>query len=219
MNKKICVIVGVGPGMGMALARRFAREDFKVILLARKSEALEKYENILTGEGYQVASYPADVTNFELLKSIFERIEEKHGNPHVLVYNASLFRQASPMELHPEDLINDFRVNVAGALVAAKKVAPFMKYQKAGTIIFTGGSQAVDPYFEFSSLAVGKAGIRNLTFSLAAELKPFGIHVATVTIMGNIQRGTHFDPDLIAEEYWKLHIQSVEEFETEVFYK
>lgn len=218
MNKKICVIVGVGPGMGLALARRFAKEDFKIILIARRIEALEKYENILSGEGYQVASYPADVTNFELLRNIFERIEEKHGNTGVLIYNASLFRQASPMELHPEDLINDFRVNVAAALVAAKKVIPFMKYQKSGTILFTGGGQGVDPFYEYCSLAVGKAGIRNLCFSLAAELKPFGIHVATVTIMGSIQKGTHFDPDVIAEEFWKLHVQSPNEFETEVFF-
>jgi short-subunit dehydrogenase len=219
MNKKICVIVGVGPGIGMALARRFAKEDFKIILIARRAEALEKYETILSVEGYQVASYPADVSNFELLRNIFERIEEKHGNPNVLIYNASIFRQVSPTDLHPEDLVNDFRINVAGALVAAKKVIPFMKYQKSGTILFTGGGQAVDPFYEYSSLAVGKAGIRNLCFSLAAELKPFGIHVATVTIMGSIQKGTHFDPELISEEFWKLHKQTFENFETEVYYR
>ncbi|MDQ3395516.1 MAG: SDR family NAD(P)-dependent oxidoreductase [Bacteroidota bacterium] len=219
MNKNICVIVGVGPGMGMAIARRFAKEDFKVILVARRAEVLEKFENILAGEGYDVASYPADVSNFELLRSIFERIEEKHGNPSVLIYNASLFRQASPMELHPEDLINDLRVNVAGALVAAKKVIPFMKYQKSGTILFTGGGQAIDPFYEYCSLAIGKAGIRNLCFSLAAELKPFGIHVGTVTIMGSVQKGTRFDPNLIAEEFWKLHTESIENFTVEVLYE
>lgn len=219
MNKKICVIVGVGPGMGLAIARRFAREDFKVILISRRMEALESYLNELTGEGYEAYTYTADITNFELLENIFDRIEEKHGNPHVLVFNASKFRQASPLNLHPEDLINDFKVNVAAGIVAAKKVAPFMKFQKAGTIIFSGSGQAVDPFYEFSSLAIGKAGMRSLAFCLAEELKPYGIHVATVTIMGSIQKGTHFDPDVISEEYWNLHKQGPHEYQQEVIFE
>jgi short-subunit dehydrogenase len=219
MNKKICVIVGAGPGMGLALGKRFAKEDFKIIFVARRLEALQQYENILQQDGYEVTSYAADITNFELLNNIFDRIEEKHGHPHLLIYNASAFRQASPTELQPEDLINDFKVNVAGALVSAKKVVPYMKLQKSGTIIFTGGGQGVDPYYEYSSLGIGKAGLRNLCFSLAGELKPFGIKVGTITIMGAVQKDTRFDPDLIAEKFWLVYEQPLGNYQIELLYE
>jgi short-subunit dehydrogenase len=218
MNKKICVIVGAGPGMGFALGKRFAKEDFKIIFVARRLEALQQYEILMEQEGFEAASFAADITNFDLLGNIFDRIEEKHGHPSILIYNASIFRQSSPTELQPEDLINDFKVNVAGALVSAKKVVPYMKFQKAGTILFTGGGQGIDPFYGYSSLGVGKAGLRNLCFSLAEELKPHGIKVGTVTIMGAVQKQTHYDPDLIAEQFWAIHQQPAENFKVEFIY-
>ena len=51
---------------------------------------------------------------------------------------------------------------------------------------------------------------------LAQEYEPPGIHVGVVSIYGKIQRGTKYDPDLIAEEYWRLHAQSKEKWEQEV---
>lgn len=219
MNKKICVIVGAGPGMGLALGKRFAKEDFKIIFVARRLEALQQFENIMEQDGYESTSYTADITNFELLGNIFDRIEEKHGHPQVLIYNASAFRLASPTELYPEDLINDFKVNVAGALISAKKVAPYMKLQKTGTIIFTGGGQGIEPYHGYSSLGVGKAGLRNLCFSLAGELQPYGIKVGTVTIMGAVAKDSHFDPELIADKFWALHQQPFESFQIEFLYE
>jgi len=50
--------------------------------------------------------------------------------------------------------------------------------------------------------------VRSLSLSLAAELRPDGVHVATVTIRGSIAAGTAFDPDLIAATYWQLHEES-----------
>jgi hypothetical protein len=67
-----------------------------------------------------------------------------------------------------------------------------------------------------ASLGVGKAGIRNLAFSLFAELKDSGIHAATVTICGLVKPGTAFDPDKIAESYWALHAQPPGAFEREI---
>jgi short-subunit dehydrogenase len=93
-----------------------------------------------------------------------------------------------------------------------------MKSEKRGTILLTGGGLALHPHPKYSSMAVGKAGIRNLAFSLAAELEPAGIHVATVTISGIVRPGTPFDPDKIAEVYWRLHVQSPGSFQTEIVF-
>ena len=123
----------------------------------------------------------------------------------MLLYNAAALRKTPPSGLDPETMVEDFRVNVAGALVAVQKVLPSMQEQKKGTILLTGGGLSLNPYYEYASLSVGKAGIRNLTFSLAQELQPHGIKVGTVTIAGFVKKDTHFDPDKIAEEFWKIH--------------
>lgn len=83
----------------------------------------------------------------------------------------------------------------------------------------TGGGLASHPFADAVSLEIGKAGIRSLAFTLAQELKDSGIHVATVTICGTVQSGTHFDPDTIAQSYLALHKQPPEAFETEAIYK
>ena len=97
-----------------------------------------------------------------------------------------------------------------------------MREAGRGTILLTGGGLALDPtgWLPAASLAVGKAGLRSLAQTLHKELAPEGIHVATVTIAGQIQPGTAFDPDLIADRFWHLHAQPVGHFDWEsVFHK
>jgi short-subunit dehydrogenase len=94
-----------------------------------------------------------------------------------------------------------------------------MKKKKKGTILFTGGGLSIEPYVDFASLAIGKAGIRNLTYSLAQECEPLGIHVATVTICGMVEKGTKFDPDKISEKFLELHLQKSGKFETEFMFQ
>jgi short-subunit dehydrogenase len=94
-----------------------------------------------------------------------------------------------------------------------------MQRKGAGTILFTGGGFAFEPLPALASLGVGKAGIRNLAFSLHAQLKDSGVHVATVTICGPVKEGTAFDPERIAQAYWDLHQQPRGSFEREALFK
>jgi NAD(P)-dependent dehydrogenase (short-subunit alcohol dehydrogenase family) len=75
-----------------------------------------------------------------------------------------------------------------------------------------------EPIPEVTSLSLGKAGVRALTELLARAYEPAGVHVATVTVAGAVAPGTAFDPDEIAEEYWKLHAQRAGAWEREVLY-
>jgi short-subunit dehydrogenase len=136
-----------------------------------------------------------------------------------LIYNAAALKTGGPLQLSAEDLVQDFRVNVAGALTAVQQVVIPMQSRKQGTILLTGGGLGLDPYPDYLSLSLGKAAIRNLALSLAKSFEPDGIHVATVTICGFIQPGTHFAPDLLAEEYWALHAQAPGSWQREVIYQ
>ena len=93
-----------------------------------------------------------------------------------------------------------------------------MQKAKAGKIFLTGGGLALNPYYEYVSLGIGKAAMRSLSISLSQELKEYGIHVATITIDGMIEPGGRFDPDRIAKEYWRLYNQKPGKQEIEVIY-
>jgi short-subunit dehydrogenase len=113
----------------------------------------------------------------------------------------------------------DLDVSVVGAFTAAQHVLPAMRARSAGTVLLTGGGFAFEPIPEMASLDVGKAAIRNLAFSLHADLKDSGVHAATVTICGTVAPGTPFDPDRIADAYWQLHVQPTGAFERELQFR
>ncbi len=220
MSNEVCVVVGAGPGMGIAVARRFGREGFRLALLARKASSLEQYEDQLKAAGMDVQTFSADAGDRDSLTNALSDVDKTLGTPSVLVYNAAMFTPGgAPTKIKPDDLIASLHVNLVGALVAVQQVVPAMQRNKRGTILFTGGSLATDPDAEVTALSIGKASLRSLCFSLAQELTPTGVHAATVTIYGGVQTGTHFDPDIIAEEYWKLHIQPMDSWETEIAYR
>ncbi|SEM16582.1 short chain dehydrogenase [Stigmatella aurantiaca] len=220
MKKGTCIVVGAGPGLGLAVARRFGKEGHPVALLGRRLEPLEAQLEALREANVHARAFSADASDPGSLIHGLEHAQTALGKAGILIYNAAALRKTGHvLEERFENLVEDFKVNVAGALVATQQVYPVMKQQGHGTILLTGGALAVDPMPLYASLAIGKAGLRNLAFSLAKEMEPQGIHVATVTICGFIQAGTRFDPDRIAEEYWRLHAQPVGTWNHESVYE
>ena len=137
----------------------------------------------------------------------------------MLVYNALSATFGKPSTLAPETLVTDFRVNVTGALAAVRAVLPGMKTRGHGSILFTGGGWALQPWDEAASPSIGKAGLRSLAFTLAQELHGTGVRVGTVTICGEVAPGTPFDPDKIGEIFLAMHRAPENEFQTEVVFK
>jgi len=76
-----------------------------------------------------------------------------------------------------------------------------------GAILFTGGGLALEPFPEWTSLALGRAALRSLSLSLYKHLSPQGVHVSVLAICGIVEKGGAFDPDRIAEEYWRVATQ------------
>ena len=173
----------------------------------------------LTAAGIDATFFEADAGEPAALSSAFAQIRQQLGEASVLIYNGFAMRMASPSKTTPEDLLADLRTNVGGALAATHEVLPAMRAAKRGTILFTGGGFALDPVPQFASVGVGKAALRNLALSLAKELNPDGIHVATVTICGMVKAGSHFDPDQIATKFLELHQQAPDSFDAEFVYR
>ena len=202
----------MGPGTGYAIAQRFGREGFTIGMIARNEDHLQQHELALHEQGISSSSTVADAGNVHQLKQALDKIGT---NTQVLIYNAAVVEKSTAEHIDAEKLNHDFQVNVGGALVAVQHFLPAMLKQ-GGTILFTGGSFAHHPNPNYISLSIGKAGLWNLAMCLAREYEPQGIHVGIVSVYGKVARGTRYDPDLIAEEYWKLQVQPRGKWEREV---
>ncbi|MFJ4652824.1 SDR family NAD(P)-dependent oxidoreductase [Nocardia sp. NPDC088792] len=143
-----------------------------------------------------------------------DAITADQGVPDVLVYNAAIIQRDRPDELSIESHLQAWSVNVLGALIAARHLAPAMIARGSGTLILTGGMPAPDP--RYTSLSLGKAGVRALTTMLHETYAPQGLHAATVTIDCPIIPGTDSAPSLIAEHYWTLYRQPREDWDLEI---
>ncbi|MBM7655453.1 SDR family NAD(P)-dependent oxidoreductase [Neobacillus cucumis] len=202
MSEKILLIVGTGPGISLNTARKFGKEGFNVALISRSMESLKKYENELKDDGIAAKGFPGDVSSVESLKTAIDAVIKTYGKIDVLFYNAAAGKPGKPTTLSQDQLVDDFKISVAGALTSVKEVIPHMEN---GTILLTGGGLALHPYADYASLAIGKAGIRNLAYSLHQELSPKGIYVGTLTIKGFVQEGTYFSPDNIANTFYSMY--------------
>jgi NAD(P)-dependent dehydrogenase (short-subunit alcohol dehydrogenase family) len=211
------VIAGFGPGMGAALARRFGAEGFTLSLLARGRDALDESAAGYVAQGVSARGFVADLSNTPSTRDAMAEAVATSGAPNVLIYNAARWREAKTMSLAPKDFAQDLSLAVTSALVCAQAVYPAMQARRAGTMLFTGGGLALYPGSGtgVASLTAGKAALRGLVHALAGELAPEGIHVATVTIAGQVAPGTAFDPDIIAGHYWDLHAQPQSAWEVE----
>jgi len=202
MSEKILLIVGAGPGISLNTARKFGKEGFKVAMISRRMESLQKYEDQLKNDGIEAKGFPGDVSSVESLKTAIDAVIKTYGKIDVLLYNAAAGRPGKPTTLSVDQLVEDFKISVAGALTSVKEALPYMQN---GTILLTGGGLALYPYADYSSLAIGKAGIRNLAYSLNQELNPKGIYVGTLTIKGFVKEGTYFSPENIAETFYHMY--------------
>lgn len=207
MTEKVMLIVGAGPGISLSTARRFGSEGFKVALIARSLKSLQQYEEDLKKEGIEAKGFPGDASSEESLKAAIDSVIKTYGNIDVLLYNAAILKPGKPTELSVDDLIYDFKVNVAGALTSVKEVVPQMVN---GTILLTGGGLALYPNADLASLSIGKSGIRSLAYSLHQELSPKGIYVGTITIKGFVQEGTYFSPENIANAFYSMYENQTE---------
>lgn len=219
MNGKVAAVLGVGPGLGAAVARRFAGEGFAVALMARREESVAEAQREIESAGGKALAVPTDATDPESVEAGFERVRSGLGDPEVFVYNAGAFQMGGILEIEPEQFDSCFKANCAGAFYAARQVLPTMVEAGRGTILLTGATASLRGSARFSALAVGKFGLRALAQSMAREFGPQGIHVAHVIVDGQIStprtRGmfpdreehTMLSPDAIAETYWQLHSQ------------
>jgi short-subunit dehydrogenase len=198
------LIVGAGPGVGGAVARRFGRGGYRVTLLARDTDRLAELAGDVAGTSAAVDTVAADAGDPDGLRATLSSLYARSGAPGVLVYNAALLTPDSLLDTDAAHLRHAYDVDLVGAVVATQVAAAPMRTAGAGTILFTSGHPAHQPVPTLATLSLGKAALRSAATILCADLAEDGIRVASITIGGPVAAGTPFSPDRIAEEYWTI---------------
>ena len=221
-NSGAAVVVGAGPGLGSALARRFARAGMKVAVARRNGGELEGLTKEL---GAGARAYSCDATDEAAVQKLFAAVAGDLGAPTLVAFNAAGSIRKGVLETTAAEFERCWKNICMGGFLVGREAARVMlgnsmERRHRGTLIFTGATGALRGGANFLNMAVGKFGLRALAQSMAREFQPQGIHVAHVVIDGQIESDRPgrsmaecgadavLSPNAIAESYYQLHLQA-----------
>lgn len=214
-KRPVAVVIGVGAGLGAALARRFAK-GYRVAMIARTEEYLAKLAAEIAAAGGEALPVPANVASAEEIKNAFDKIRRELGAPEVLLFNAAMRPFGRLMETKPSTFENTWRVATFAAFLASQEVVPDMIKNGKGVILFTGATAGVKPFPTSAAFGPAKFALRGLAQVMARDLQPQHIHVAYINVDGPIdmpfirqrvpdaKEEDLLKPSAIAESYWFL---------------
>jgi NAD(P)-dependent dehydrogenase (short-subunit alcohol dehydrogenase family) len=221
--------VGARWGVGGAVAQKFAREGFYVVLTTRSEANAAGLAAAIREHGGACSIVELDLSSQESIATAFARIRRDAGDPEVLIYNAGYLegRDLPPdkelLEYIPVEMFDTAQhIASRGPFLVAKEVLPAMRKKGAGAFFFSNNSKSLRGRKRFTgeSLYYPRVLMRTLAQVLTEEYSEFGVHVANVVIDGTIDSpGTRalprvqnrpelvINPVKIAEAFWYLHTQ------------
>ena len=179
----VCAVVGIGPGNGEALARRFSGDGYAVALMARRSDLTSRLAAELPGAG----RYVCDVADAASVEAAFGATRAELGEVDVLVFNAGSGVWGTVEDVSAEDFERSWRVNTLGLFLTAKQVIPAMKAMGRGAIIVIGATASRRGVAGTAAFAPAKMAQKGLAESMARHLGPAGIHVALIVVDGIVR--------------------------------
>ena len=205
----VAVILGVGPNLGEALARRFAEGGCDVAMLARDGDRLADLGRRLVAEaGQRVQGFSANGVDLAGLRAAMARVADEMGPPLVIIHSVSRWIAAEAPVLDPKVLMDELALGPGAPLTGAQAVLEGMEAAGRGTILWTGSRMGLIPEKQRAApaLATAKVALRGLALAAAPAFHDLGINFSTITINGTIKDGTPFAPEKIAEAFWQAHV-------------
>lgn len=215
MSAPVLLVLGAGPGVGLAVARLFARDGYAVSLACRLPEEAAPLAEQLRGEGFDAEGVGVDLSDPAEVTRVVREVGERHGRIDVLHFNPSIFRQSDPLQLSVSELIEDFTIGAAALLPAVQAALSF--FTEGARVLVTGSAAADKPWNQAASLGVQKAAVRNLVTSLDTTLAPKNIRAVAVQINGVLGEGA-FTRERVAEALHAAAIRPLDDWTPHVSY-
>jgi NADP-dependent 3-hydroxy acid dehydrogenase YdfG len=206
------IIIGAGPNLGAAVARRFGREGLKVGLVARNADKLKALTDDLEAEGIEAAFATADIRDASGLSAAITSLADRLGPVDVLEYSPLPAKEFMKpiLETTVDDVRGPLEFSVLGAVAAATAVLEPMLERGSGTILFTTGGAAIKPYPLRAGVGISFAGEVAYARMLHEELADRGVHVGHTAIAGRIAEGADHEPSEVADLLWRHHTERSE---------
>ncbi|MGW6749179.1 SDR family oxidoreductase [Streptomyces sp. NPDC055006] len=203
-------LVGAGPGLGLATARRFGTASHSVALISRNVEHLDALTAELSRDGVPARGFAADVLDPGSLTSALEAASETLGPIEILQYSpvprADFMKPV--LDTRADDLDAPLGFSVKGPVTCVNAVLPGMRALGRGTLLFVNGGSAVRPHPERAGTSIAFAAESAYAQMLHDALAPENIHAAQLIIPGAIcPDAEHSSPDALAERLYAMHAE------------
>jgi NAD(P)-dependent dehydrogenase (short-subunit alcohol dehydrogenase family) len=205
----VIAIIGAGPGLGAAVARRFGREGFSVALISRNQAKLDDMVAQLAADGVTASGYTADVREPAQLEHALERAAADLGPITALQYSPLPSRDylKPVLELTPELALEALQFSALGLVHAARAVLPAMREARDGSIILINGGTSVKARAGFAGTSVAFPAESAYGEMLHDALGDEGVRVSQLVIPGGIpQLDLPNGIDDVADRIWQLHL-------------
>ncbi len=224
-DRKVCLVVGAGIGVGGSIAKAFAKEGMAVVMTRRPRnlDQLEALAAEIRAEGGEAYAMGVDARDEAEMTALFDRIESEIGPLEVVVFNIGANVHFNIRDTTTRVYSKVWEMAALAGFLTGREAARVMVPRGRGSILFTGATASVRGREGFSAFAGAKHALRALAQSMARELGPQGIHIAHIICDGSIDgvftrermpdaderlaRGEILDPDEIARNYVWLHNQ------------
>jgi len=207
----VIAIIGAGPGLGAAVARKFGREGFSIALIARNQSKLDAMAAELTADGFTARAYSADVLTPDSLEAALARAAAELGAITALQYSPLPSRDylKPVLEMTPELALEALQFSALGLIHAARAVLPAMRAAGRGSIILINGGTSVKARAGFAGTSVAFPAESAYGEMLHDALAGEGIRVSQLVIPGGIpQLQLANGIDGVADRIWDLHAVS-----------
>lgn len=201
LDGRVALVTGGANGIGRAVVQQLAQNGAAVAILDREMPAAEAAAAELAAEGARALAVRADVTEPESLRAAVRAVTEHFGALHILINNAGINTRSDRVPIHqysPDDWRRLLDVDLNGVFHASQAAIPAILESGGGRIVNISSIAGLVPLRLQSAYVAAKAGVANLTRSMALELGPLGILVNGVAPGSTLTRGTEalfYGPD------------------------
>ena len=181
LAEQIAVVTGAGRGIGRAIAVRLAHMGATVVLVGRDARLLEALRAEIAAGGGAAQAMPCDLRSAEAVAALGERVKGEFGRCDILVNNAGIGNQGRPLhEMSVGDWDALMETNLRAPFLMIRSLAPLMIEAGGGHIVNISSLAGKNPLPGGAAYSASKWGLNGLTYSVAEELRPYGIRVSVV---------------------------------------
>jgi hypothetical protein len=194
LNKTV-VITGASSGIGAAAARQFANEGARVVLAARRKQALEAVASSIGSDNSLIVT--TDVTDLKSAAALLEKARERFGAINVLINNAGYHARGLVEDRRLDELVQMIDVNIRAPVALCRLALPYLRQAGGGAIVNVASLAGRVPVPGAATYSATKFGLRAFSLSLAEELRGSGITISVVS------------PGLVDTEFFTAEIDNV----------